>query len=74
VSPHPPLARPEPEEYLPVNALAARIGYAPKTLRNLMSAGVLLKGRHWVKPRGRVLFVWSAVEAWLREGPGPRRV
>jgi hypothetical protein len=69
------LPNPEPrEEYLTVAALAARIGYAPKTVRNLQSAGVLRLGLHWVKPRGRVLFIWSAVEAWLREGLGPRVV
>jgi hypothetical protein len=68
-----PAPRPH-EEYLTAAVCAARIGYAPKTLRNLQSAGVLRLGVHWVKPRGRVLFVWSAVEAWLREGPGPRRV
>ena len=62
------------EEYLTVAALAARIGYRPKTIRNWQSAGVLKLGVHYVRPRGRPLFIWSAVERWLRAGPGPRRV
>lgn len=65
-SPHP------AEEYLTVAALATRIGYAEKTIRNLMSLGVLKLGVHYVKPRGRVLFVWREVQVWLHERPGPR--
>lgn len=59
-----------PEEWLSVAELARRIPYREQTLRNLMSRGVLRLGTHFVKPRGRVVFRWSAVEAWL-EGQTP---
>ena len=64
--------RPEPvetEEYLSINDLATRIPYKPQTIRNLMSAGVLRRDVHYVKPRGRVAFKWSAVQAWLEGRP-----
>jgi hypothetical protein len=59
-----------PEEYLSVADLAQRIPYAPQTIRNLMSAGVLRLGEHYVKPRGRIMFRWSAVRAWLESPRG----
>jgi len=56
------------EEYLSIRELSQRIPYAQQTIRNLMSRGVFKLGKHYVKPRGRVVFKWSAVQAWL-EGP-----
>jgi hypothetical protein len=56
------------EEYLSIAALSARIPYAAQTIRNLMAKGVFRRGVHYVKPRGRVVFRWSAIEAWLNEG------
>lgn len=53
------------EEYLSVTALSARIPYAPQTIRNLMSQGVLQRDVHYLKPRGRIIFKWSAVQAWI---------
>jgi hypothetical protein len=53
------------EEYLSVRALAARIPYREQTIRNLMNKGVFRRDVHYVKPRGRVMFRWSAVRAWL---------
>jgi hypothetical protein len=53
------------EEYLSVADLSRRIPYAPQTIRNLMSRGVFRLGVHYVKPRGRVIFKWSAIRAWL---------
>jgi hypothetical protein len=53
------------EEYLSFTELARRIPYAPQTLRNLMSRGVLRRDVHFIKPRGRIIFKWSAVRAWL---------
>ena len=53
------------EEYLSIADLSKRIPYAPQTIRNLMSAGVLKRNLHYVKPRGRVMFKWSAVLAWV---------
>jgi hypothetical protein len=57
-----------PEEHLSIADLSKRIPYAQQTIRNLMSRGVFQRGVHYVKPRGRVIFKWSAVQAWL-EGP-----
>lgn len=57
------------EEYLSIADLSKRIPYAPQTIRNLMGKGVFKRNVHYVKPRGRVVFVWSAVEAWLQD-PG----
>jgi hypothetical protein len=55
------------EEYLSISDLATRIPYAPQTIRNLMSRGVFQLGVHYLKPRGRVIFRWSAVQRWLTE-------
>ena len=53
------------KEYLSVRELAARIPYSEGAIRNLMSQGRLKLGIHYVKPRGRVAFRWSAIRAWL---------
>jgi hypothetical protein len=55
-------------EYLTIDELAGRIGYEEQTIRNLMGKGVFRLGVHYLKPRGRVLFQWPAVEAWLVQG------
>jgi hypothetical protein len=55
------------EEYLTAKELSKRIKMADGTIRNLVCKGVLVKGRHYLKPTPRkLLFIWSAVEAWLR--------
>ena len=56
----------DPElEYLSLHDLARRIDYAEGTIRNLMSQGVFRLGQHYVKPRGRILFKWTAIRNWL---------
>ena len=46
----------------------------PRQINYLAPDGVLAKDRvfrlgvHYLKPRGRVLFQWPAVEAWLVQG------
>ncbi len=52
-------------EYLSIRELAERIPYSKSTIRNLMSKGQLRLGEHYVKPRGRVMFRWAAIRAWL---------
>lgn len=52
-------------EYLSIRDLARRIGYEEGTIRNLMSCGVFKLGEHYVKPRGRILFKWPAIQCWL---------
>lgn len=56
-----------PEEYLSIAELAQRIPYAPQTIRNLMTQGVFRRDEHYLKPRGRIIFKWSAIQAWLAE-------
>jgi hypothetical protein len=60
-----------PEEYLSIRDLASRIPYGAQTIRNLLSAGELRLGVHYFKRdgRGRPIFKWTAVQAWL-EGQG----
>ncbi len=59
------------ETYLDVKELSERIKMSPGTLRNLIWKKVLVEGVHYVKPTPRkILFVWSAVEAWMWEGQG----
>jgi hypothetical protein len=57
------------EEYLSLNKLCARIPYKDQTIRNLIGQGVLRNGEHFVqrKRHGKVVFVWSAMQQWLRE-------
>jgi hypothetical protein len=55
------------DEYLSVRQLAQRIPYGEQTIRNLMSQGVFRLREHYLKPRGRVIFRWRAVQAWLEE-------
>lgn len=54
------------EEYIDTKELARRIKMAPGTIRNMVWRGDLKLNVHYVKPTPRkVLFIWSAVEAWL---------
>jgi len=62
-----PAHEPQPEEYLTVRQIAGRIKYGEQTVRNMMTAGVFRRGVHYYKRRGRVLFLWSRMEQWLRE-------
>jgi hypothetical protein len=52
-------------EYVSIAELAKRIPYAPQTIRNLMTQGVFIRDVHYLKPRGRVIFKWTAVREWL---------
>ncbi len=58
----------EPSHYLPISTVAMRIGYAVKTIYNLISQGVLQEGVHYFKPTKRkLLFYWPAIEQWIME-------
>ena len=56
------------EEYLSIKALAKRIPYAEKTIRNLMWRGIFLEGVHYTRLTGRPIFFWSKVTRMLEEG------
>ena len=56
-------------DYLSIKALSDRIGYAVKTIYNLVSQDILKGGVHYFKPtKSKLLFYWPAVEQWIREG------
>jgi hypothetical protein len=54
------------EEYLSVRDLCTRIAYKEQTIRDLMNIGEFKAGVHFYKRRGRVMFVWSAMERWIK--------
>jgi hypothetical protein len=53
------------QEYVSIRELSRRIPYAEGSIRNLMSRGALRLGEHYVKPQGRVMFRWRAIQVWL---------
>lgn len=55
------------EGYLSIRQVAQRTNYKEKTLRNFISAGELIKGLHYFKRRGRLMFAWAAIEKWVEE-------
>lgn len=60
-------ADPNGTEYLSTRELARRIPYAEGSIRNLISGGSFRLGEHYLKPHGRVVFKWTAVQAWLEQ-------
>lgn len=61
-----------PEEYLTIDEVAARLKVSPKTIRNKMSSGIFRKGVHYFSPKGlRPRFKWSAVQTWLEAEDRP---
>jgi hypothetical protein len=63
----------EMTEYLTTNELSKRIKMAPGTIRNLVWKNELKENTHYVKPtRGKLLFVWSEIEAWLHDKSAKR--
>jgi hypothetical protein len=60
-----PADRPAEAEYLSIRELIARIPYDEGSIRNMMSQGIFQRGVHYEKPRGKVVFRWSAIRAWL---------
>jgi hypothetical protein len=57
------------EEYLTTFELSDRIKMAPGTIRNLVWKNRLKLNVHYLKPTGRLLFVWSEIQAWLHDNP-----
>jgi len=58
-----------PEEYLTIDELAARLKLEPKTIRNKMANGIFIKGVHYFSPDGMgPRFKWSAIVAWMEAG------
>ena len=58
------------EEFLTTKELSTRIKMASGTIRNLVWKNEFQENIHYVKPTKRkLLFVWSAIEAWLYGKP-----
>ena len=61
------------DEYLTVEQLATRLGWAPKTVQNKMGGNPFIRGVHYDSPSGMpTLFRWSAVLALYRWTDTPR--
>jgi predicted DNA-binding transcriptional regulator AlpA len=55
------------EEYITVKELSIRIKLAEQSIYNMISKGDFLLNVHYLKPTPKkVLFIWSAIELWLR--------
>jgi len=50
--------------YLTTDALAQRIHYDARTIRDRLKDSVLLEGVHYIRPFGgrKILYVWEAIE------------
>ncbi len=56
------------EVYLGTKRLCEKIDCAPQTLYNWVCQKKLICGLHYVKPtKGKLLFKWSAIQAWLEK-------
>jgi len=58
-----------PDEYLTIDELAARLKLHRKTVQNKMANGTFIKGRHYFSPPGMgPRFKWSAIVTWMEAG------
>jgi len=50
--------------YLTTDALAQRIHYDARTIRERLKDSVLLEGVHYIRPFGgrKILYIWEAIE------------
>lgn len=53
-----------PQTYLTTEALAARIHYDARTIREQLKDSVLIEGRHYFRPFGgrKILYIWEVIE------------
>jgi hypothetical protein len=54
--------------YLTTEALAERIHYDARTIRNRLKDSVLIEGVHYFRPFGgrKILYIWEAIERDMR--------
>ncbi|WP_428380994.1 hypothetical protein [Nevskia ramosa] len=54
--------------YLTTDALAERIHYDPRTIRDRLKDSVLIEGTHYFRPFGgrKILYIWEAIERDMR--------
>ncbi|HEU0197570.1 MAG TPA: hypothetical protein VFQ88_10195 [Nevskiaceae bacterium] len=57
--------------YLTTDALAERIHYDPRTIRNQLKDSVLIEGVHYFRPFGgrKILYIWEVIERDMRGTP-----
>jgi len=54
------------ETYLSTKQLSERVPFSEGALRNMKSNGEFVSGRHFTKKGTKTIWIWSAVEEWLR--------
>ncbi len=54
--------------YLTTEALAERIHYDARTIRDRLKDSVLIEGTHYFRPFGgrKILYIWEAIERDMR--------
>ncbi|HET7313051.1 hypothetical protein [Salinisphaera sp.] len=55
--------------YLTTEALAERIHYDVRTIRDRLKDSVLIEGKHYFRPFGgrKILYIWEAIERDMRK-------
>lgn len=59
------------DTYLTTEALAERIHYDARTIRNRLKDSVLIEGVHYFRPFGgrKILYIWETIERDMRKQP-----
>ncbi len=62
--------------YLTTDALAERIHYDARTIRDRLKDSVLIEGTHYFRPFGgrKILYIWEAIERDMRLPAGDSSV
>jgi hypothetical protein len=57
------------ETYLTTDALAERIHYDPRTIRDHLKDSVLIEGVHYFRPFGgrKILYIWETIERDMKQ-------
>lgn len=60
------------QTYLTTDALAQRIHYDPRTIRERLKDSVLIEGTHYFRPFGgrKILFIWEVIERDMKSSCG----
>jgi len=57
------------QTYLTTDALADRIHYDPRTIRERLKDSVLIEGVHYFRPFGgrKILYIWEVIESDMKK-------
>jgi hypothetical protein len=58
------------EQYLTVKELSILTKLRVQTIYNMIYRGEFVLNTHFYKPTAKILFIWSAIKAWLEGGSG----